>query len=121
MVSLLFVFILRLSLIEDFMFNTKKQENVQLNWLSICFSISFESDTMILLLNGEKIQSSNKRKSLIEVSGRTDSSSLIVELGSYHFDDTMLIGKIVDVNMWDRYLTYLLPSYGASRIIGNIE
>ena len=45
---------------------------------------------------------SNKRKSLIEVSGRTDFSALIVELGSYYFDDTMLIGKIVDFNMWDR-------------------
>ena len=92
-------------LIEDFIFNTKKEENVQLNWLSICFSISFENDTVILLLNGEKLESSNhpKRKSLIEESGRTDSSRLTVELGSYYFDDTMLIGKIVDLNMWDRY------------------
>ena len=97
------MYILRFSRIEDFIFNSKKQENVQVNWLSICFSISFENDTVILLLNGEKLQSSNKRKSLIEVSGRTDFSALIVELGSYYFDDTMLIGKIVDFNMWDRY------------------
>ena len=84
------------------MFNTKKQENVQLNWLSICFSVSFENESVILLLNGEKLQSTPSRKSLIEVSGRNDSSSLIVEVGSYYFDNTMLIGKIVDVNMWDR-------------------
>ena len=98
------MYILRFLRIEDFMFNTKKQENVQLNWLSICFSVSFENDTVILLLNGEKLQSTNhpSRKSLIEVSGRNDSSSMIVEVGSYYFDDTMLIGKIVDVNMWDR-------------------
>ena len=72
--------------------------------MSLCFSISFENETVILLLNGEKLQSSNhpKRKSLIEKSGRTDSSRLIVKVGSYYFDDTMLIGKIVDINMWDR-------------------
>ena len=27
---------------------------------------------------------------------------LVVRLGRYYFDDTPLIGKIVDFNMWDR-------------------
>ena len=86
------------------MFNKKKQANLLHNWLSLCFLISFENDTVILFLNGEKLQSSNhpKRRSLIETSGRSDSSPLIVEVGSYYFDNTMLIGKIVDINLWDR-------------------
>ena len=36
-----------------------------------------------------------------------DSSSLplVVRLGRYYYDDTPLLGKIVDFNMWDRVLT----------------
>ena len=31
-----------------------------------------------------------------------ETSPMVVRLGRYYFDDTPLIGKIVDFNMWDR-------------------
>ena len=55
---------------------------------------------MELFLNGEPLWP-KQRKPMVLPSD-WEGSPLIVRLGRYYFDDTPLIGKIVDFNMWDR-------------------
>ena len=38
----------------------------------------------------------------MELPAGWETAPLVVRLGRYYFDDTPLIGKIVDFNMWDR-------------------
>ena len=63
---------------------------------------------MELFLNGEPLWP--KQRKPMELPPDWETSPMIVRLGRYYFDDTPLIGKIVDFNMWDRLamIIYLL-------------
>ena len=84
----------------DFDFNGTETNNVRLKWLSICFNINYTEGTMELFLNGETLWP--KVRKPMELPPDWEISPMIVRLGRYYFDDTPLIGKIVDFNMWDR-------------------
>ena len=55
---------------------------------------------MELFLNGEPLWP--KQRKPMELPPDWETSPMVVRLGRYYFDDTPLIGKIVDFNMWDR-------------------
>lgn len=56
---------------------------------------------MQMYLNGEELEA-EKGSKVTKLPDGHESSPLIVRLGRYFFDDTALIGKVLDVNMWDR-------------------
>ena len=87
----------------DFKFNGTATNNVQLKWLSICFNIDYDDGTMELYLNGRNIPGEQRKP--MELPPDHETSPLIVRLGHYYFDDTPLIGKIFDFNLWDSLLT----------------
>ena len=58
---------------------------------------------MSLFLNGEKLPQKSRRAMALPAD--SDSLPLVVRLGRYYYDDTPLLGKILDFNMWDRVLT----------------
>ena len=84
----------------DFKFNGTDTNNGRLKWLSICFQIDYDEGTMKLSLNGEALYPVSRKPMALPSSG--DNAPLIVRLGRYWFDDTPLIGKIIDFNLWDR-------------------
>ena len=87
----------------DFIFDSTSTKNIRLKWMAICYSIDYDNGTMEMFLNGEKLpQKSRKALALPE---NADSLPLVVRLGRYYYDNTPLLGKIVDFNMWDRLLT----------------
>ena len=56
---------------------------------------------MELFLNGEPLLPKKTYKPM-ELPEDWQVTPMIVRLGSYFFDDTPLIGRIVDFNLWDR-------------------
>ena len=103
----------------DFPFLGAVSSNIRLKWLSICLNIDYEAGTMELYLNGEKREGRQRANMTVDTiripafshtifmttfpqmpSG--SSNPLIVRLGRHHFDDTPLIGRMFDFNMWDR-------------------
>ena len=58
---------------------------------------------MSLFLNGEKLL--QKSRKAMALPANSSSVPLVVRLGRYYFDETPLLGKIVDFNMWDRVLS----------------
>ena len=87
----------------DFIFNSTSTKNIRLKWMAICYAIDYDNGTMEMFLNGEKLpQKSRKAMALPE---NSDSLPLVVRLGRYYYDNTPLLGKIIDFNMWDRLLT----------------
>ena len=56
---------------------------------------------MEVFLNGEPLIPGKNNK-LTELPPDWQITPMIVMLGSYFFDDTPLIGRIVDFNLWDR-------------------
>lgn len=87
----------------DFKFNGTATNNVQLKWLSICFNIDYDQGTMEMYLNGKPLPGI-QRKPMAQPTN-ADTAPLVVRLGHYYFDDTPLIGKIFDFNLWSRLLT----------------
>ena len=60
--------------------------------MSISLNFDYETGSLEMFLNGEKNQTEDSTDKL-----------LIIRFGRYYYDDTPLIGKIVDINIWDRY------------------
>ena len=55
---------------------------------------------MQLYLNGFPLPATQRKPMALPKDA--DTVPMIVRLGRYYFDDTPLIGKIFDFNMWDR-------------------
>ena len=91
---------LRLLYKADFLFPGDKIKNIRLKWLAICLNFDYVNGTVEMFLNGEK--SAKKVKKPITVPEGSEGSPLIVRIGRYYYDDTPLIGKMVDINLWDR-------------------
>ena len=92
---------LRLYTKSDFTFNGTAAKNSRLKWLAICLNFNYVNGTVDMFLNGEKSQ--QKVKKPITLPADSDNKPLIIRIGHYYFDDTPLIGKMVDINAWDRY------------------
>ena len=73
---------------------------MRLKWLSTCFNIDYDNGSMELYLNGDSLPGKKKKDMILPAN--SSSSPLIVRLGRYFFDDTTMIGKMIDFNMWDR-------------------
>ena len=58
---------------------------------------------MSMFLNGEKLPQKSRKAMALPADSST--LPLVVRLGRYYYDDTPLLGKILDFNMWDRVLT----------------
>ena len=91
----------------DFVFNGP-ETNLRLKWFSICFNIDYENGTMELYLNGNQVES--KQRKPMKLPSDLETSPLIVRLGKNPYDDTPFIGKIMDFQMWDRYQFKYSPS-----------
>ena len=90
---------LRMNIHYDFAFKGA-ETNLRLKWFSICFNIDYDNGTMELYLNGDLVDS-NQRKPM-KLPADWETSSLTVRLGKNPYDDTPFIGKIMDFQMWDR-------------------
>ena len=84
----------------DFKFNGTFVKNIRLKWLAICFNFNYVNGTVDMFLNGKKSQQKFRRS--IVLPEDSDEKPLIVRFGRYFYDNTPLIGKVVDINMWDR-------------------
>ena len=71
--------------------------------MAICYSIDYDNGTMSMFLNGEKLP--QKSRKAMALPANSSSLPLVVRLGRYYYDDTPLLGKILDFNLWDRVLT----------------
>ena len=84
----------------DFIFNGTLAKNIRLKWLAICLNFDYVNGTVEMFLNGKRSQQKVKKPiALPEDSGE---KPLIIRFGRYFYDDTPLIGKVVDINIWDR-------------------
>ena len=77
--------------------------NIRSKWTSFCFAIDFPGDQWELFINGNPFgyQVSKLRR----LDGRMSNATklpMIVRIGIYYFDNKPLIGKIIDINFWDR-------------------
>ena len=91
---------LRLLSKSDFLFNGTLAKNIRLKWMAICLNFNYEEGKVDLFLNGEKMPQIVKKP--ISLPDSSDNERLIVRMGRYYYDGTPLIGKIVDINIWDR-------------------
>ena len=66
----------------------------------MCLNFDYNNGTMELFLNGNRA-SQTVRKPL-SLPDDYENLPLIVRMGHYYYDATPLIGKIVNINLWDR-------------------
>ena len=78
--------------------NTTDSTNIRLKWISICFNINYVNGTMEVAMNGEILRA--KRKKAITWNNETNFRNL--HIGRYFGYSVPIIGKIADINMWDR-------------------
>ena len=71
-----------------------------MKWLAICLNFNYVNGTVEMFLNGKKSQQTIIKP--IVLPEDSDEKPLIVRFGRYYYDDTPLIGRVVDINMWDR-------------------
>ena len=76
-----------------------ERSNFLQKWSSICVNVDHDFDVVQFWINGEDLGS--RYGSLYH----QDFKSMTVRLGKYYGDNSSLIGKLVDFNMWDRLLT----------------
>ena len=88
----------------DFIFNGTLAKNIRLKWLAICLNFDYVNGTVEMFLNGDKIK--QKIKKPIVLPDNSEKQPLIVRFGQYYYDSTPLIGQVVDINMWDRWVEY---------------
>ena len=91
---------LRLYTKSDFKFNGTLAKNIRLKWIAICLNFNYVNGTVDMFLNGKKSQQ-KFRKPIVLPEDSAD-LPLVIRFGRYFYDDTPLIGKLVDINMWDR-------------------
>ena len=75
------------------------KQNIQLKWLALCFNFNFINGTTDVFMNGERLKQ-NVKKPITR--GDYLGKPFIIRMGQYYFDRTPLIGKLVDINVWDR-------------------
>ena len=88
----------------DFKFNGTLAKNIRLKWIAICLNFNYVNGTVEMFLNGEKNQQIIKKP--IVLPEESNENPLIVRFGKYFYDKTPLLGKVVDINIWDRYLDW---------------
>ena len=91
---------LRLYSKSDFIFEGTLAKNIRLKWLAICMNFDYINGTVEMFLNGNQIQQKIKKSLSLPVA--SENLPLIVRFGRYYYDDTPLIGKVVNINMWNR-------------------
>ena len=73
-------------------------------WTSLCLAIDFKNDARVLYLNGKN--SYERGRALRPMNGKLSNATtlpMVVRLGHYFFDNKPLIGRLVDVNIWNRW------------------
>ena len=73
--------------------------------MSQCQIISLSERKATSFLDGRKIGQVKSATNLVDEDLLKAHQPLLVTLGHYFFDNTPMIGKIIDVNMWSRHLT----------------
>jgi len=63
-------------------------------------NFDYINGTVEMFLNGNQIQQKIKKSLSLPVA--SENLPLIVRFGRYYYDDTPLIGKVVNINMWNR-------------------
>ena len=71
-----------------------------MKWLAVCLNFDYDKGSVDLFLNGNKADRIQKNE--IKLPKDSDQKSFIVRIGKFFVDGTPLIGKIVDINIWDR-------------------
>jgi hypothetical protein len=75
------------------------KQSIQLKWLALCFNFDFVTGTVDLFMNGKRLKQ-NVKKPISR--GDHVGKPFIIRMGKYYYDRTPFIGKLVDINMWDR-------------------
>ena len=75
--------------------------NIRLKWMSICLSINYENGTMEAAMNGKMLTPIKKSMSL-EWPSQYNESYVNVHMGRYFGDNVPIIGRMADINIWDR-------------------
>ena len=86
------------------MFNGTSTKNIRLKWVAVCLNLDYDNSTVQLFINGERSPQIDKKP--LTLPGDHQDKPLIIRMGRYYYDDTPLIGKIVDINIWDRWGQY---------------
>ena len=84
----------------NFRFNSTETKNIRLKWLAACINFDFISGKVDFFLNGKQMEGKQTRNATLP--SDAGGKPLIVRIGKLYTDGTPLIGKIVDINMWDR-------------------
>ena len=84
-----------------FLFNSEDTKNIRLKWLAVCINLDFTAGSTQLFLNGGEMLGIQDKNISLPADAAT--APLIVRIGKLYTDNTPLIGKIVDINMFDRY------------------
>ena len=87
--------------IADFQFNGTDTKNIRLKWLAICINVDHASGKAEFFMNGARME--GKQRKNITRPLDYQQKPLVVRIGKYYIDGTPLIGKVVDINIWDRY------------------
>ena len=91
---------IKVNLKVDFKFNGTDTKNIRLKWLAVCMNFDFTSGAIDLFLNGKKLDGRQRQNATLPKDA--ENLPMIVRIGKFYADETPLIGKIVDINMWDR-------------------
>ena len=100
----------------DFMFNGTSTKNIRLKWVAVCLNLDYDNNTIQLFFNGEKSPQIDKKP--LTLPGDHQDKPLIIRMGRYYYDDTPLIGKIVDINIWDRWGPVLFTIFATNSKAG---
>ena len=79
--------------------------NFRRKWVSQCIAIDFVNNKTEAYLDGRRIDFNRFIRATNGKMSEAKDLAMVVTLGHYYFDNKPLIGKIVDVNIWSRYLT----------------
>ena len=75
-------------------------------WTSICLALDFANDTTAYYANGKAFEGkiSSAKPLRVWMSNNTD-LPMLVRIGHYYFDNKPMIGRIIDMNMWSRWVS----------------
>ena len=63
-------------------------------------NFNYVNKTVDMFMNGKKIKQTVRKP--LSLPDNSESAPLILRFGHYFYDNTPLIGKVVDINVWDR-------------------
>ena len=80
---------------------------LQGRWTSYCIAVDFMTNTTAYFVDGQELSGWYiQMRDFKELFSDNTNLPMVVRIGHYYFDDKPTIGRIIDINLWSRFLAF---------------